>query len=107
MGRYERPRRVVGRQPSEESMLRATTIVRKPAVRPEQIVDAVTLDHAGRARGRGPLTAEGGLSFELALAKAATLEDGDALRLEDGRLVQVRAAGEALLEVRAENPARL
>ncbi|GJE44552.1 urease accessory protein UreE [Methylobacterium soli] len=88
-------------------MLRATTIVRKPAVRPEGIVDTVTLDHAGRGQGHAHLTAEGGLSFDLALAKAATLEDGDALRLEDGRLIEVRAAGEALLEVRAENPARL
>ncbi|WP_336486243.1 urease accessory protein UreE [Methylobacterium nigriterrae] len=88
-------------------MLRATTIVRKAAVRPEQVVDTITLDHAGRRRNSGSLTAESGLSFELALARAALLDDGDALRLEDGRLVQVRAAGEALLEVRAENPARL
>lgn len=47
------------------------------------------------------------MSLVLALAKAAILEDGDALRLEDGRLVAIRAAGEPLLEVRAENPARL
>ncbi len=43
----------------------------------------------------------------MALTKAAALEDGDALRLEDGRLVAIRAAAEDLLEVRAENPARL
>src|SRR5689334_22730000 len=91
----------------EEPMLRATTIVRKPAVRPEQIADAVTLDHAGRGRSEGEITAEGGLAFTLALTKAGGLEDGDALRLEDGRLVAVRAAGEALLAARAENPARL
>ncbi|MFD0938356.1 urease accessory protein UreE, partial [Methylobacterium trifolii] len=88
-------------------MQRATTIVRRPAVRTEAVVDTVSLDHAGRSRAGGSLKAEGGLTFELGLSKAATLEDGDALRLEDGRLVLVRAAQEDLLEVRAENPVRL
>lgn len=88
-------------------MPRATTIVRRAAVRPDRVVDTVSLDHAGRAAASGSIVAEGGLGFEVALAKAAALEDGDALRLEDGRLVAVRAAAEALLEVRAGNPARL
>lgn len=88
-------------------MQRATTLVRKPAVRADAVVDTVVLDHAARSGGAGHLHAEGGLAFDLALARAAVIEDGDALRLEDGRLVAVRAAAEALLEVRAENPARL
>ncbi len=88
-------------------MSTATTLVRKAAVKPEQIVDTVRLDHAARKAQHGHFTAEGGLVFDLALPRAAVLEDGDALRLEDGRLVAVRAAEEALLEVRAENPARL
>lgn len=88
-------------------MLSATTIVRKPAVRPDAIVDTLTLDHAARALDRAELTAEGGLSFTLSLPKAAALEDGDALRLSDGRLVAIRAAAEPLLEVRAGSPARL
>lgn len=88
-------------------MQRATTLVRKPAVRPDAVVDTVVLDHAARGRMSGHLHAQGGLAFDLALARAATIEDGDALRLEDGRLVAVRAAPESLLEVRAENPARL
>jgi urease accessory protein len=88
-------------------MQRATTLVRKPAVRPDAVVDTVVLDHAARGRTSGHLHAQGGLAFDLALARSATIEDGDALRLEDGRLVAVRAAPEALLEVRAENPARL
>lgn len=88
-------------------MQRATTLVRKPAVRADAVVDTVVLDHAARSRGAGHLHAEGGLAFDLALSKPAVIEDGDALRLEDGRLVAVRAAAETLLEVRAENPARL
>ena len=88
-------------------MSRATTIVRRAAVRPERVADTVSLDHAARADVPAQLTAEGGLGFAVVLAKAAALEDGDALRLDDGRLVAVRAASEPLLEVRAENPARL
>jgi urease accessory protein len=85
----------------------ATTIVRRAAVRPDQVADTVRLDHAARAATAGSLIAEGGLAFSVALNKAAVLEDGDALRLDDGRLVAVRAAAEDLLEVHAENPARL
>jgi urease accessory protein len=89
------------------SMPTATTIVRRAAVRADRVADTVSLGHAARAAAAGPLIAEGGLAFSVALAKAATLEDGDALRLDDGRLVAVRAQAEDLLEVRAENPARL
>ena len=85
----------------------ATTIVRRAAVRADRVADTVSLDHAARSAAAGSLVAEGGLAFSVTLAKAATLEDGDALRLDDGRLVAVRALAEDLLEVRAENPARL
>jgi urease accessory protein len=88
-------------------MLRATAIVRKAAVKPERVADTVTLDHEGRQRRRVALTGDGGTAFLLDLEKASVLADGDALRLEDGRLVQVRAAPQPLLEVRAENPLRL
>ena len=88
-------------------MLRATAIVRKPAVKPERVADAVTLDHEGRQRRRIALQGEGGLAFLLDLDKATQLDDGDAVKLEDGRLVAVKAAPERLLEVTAENPLRL
>ncbi|WP_375453936.1 urease accessory protein UreE [uncultured Methylobacterium sp.] len=88
-------------------MPRATTIVRKAAVRPDAVVDTIDLDHAGRQAGHAHLHSAGGLHIDLALARAAALEDGDALRLDDGRLVAVRAAPEPLLAVRAGNPARL
>ncbi|MEE7489447.1 urease accessory protein UreE [Methylobacterium oryzae] len=85
----------------------ATTIVRRAAVRADRVADTVILDRAARDAVAGSLVAEGGLGFDVALTKTAALEDGDALRLDDGRLVAVRAAAEDLLEVRAENPARL
>jgi urease accessory protein len=88
-------------------MLRATSVVRKPAVKAERVVETVTLEHEGRQRRRVTLVGDGGLEFVLDLENAAALNDGDALKLEDGRLVQVKAAPQKLLEIRAENPLRL
>ena len=88
-------------------MPRVTTIVRKPAVKADRVVDTITLDHAARNRRHGTLRGEGGTEILLDLDMETTVNDGDALRLEDGQLVQVKAAAETLLEVRAENPLRL
>jgi len=88
-------------------MPRVTTIVRKPAVKADRVVDTITLDHEARNRRQGILKAEGGTEILLDLDMETTINDGDALRLEDGRLVQVKAAAEPLLEVKAENPLRL
>jgi urease accessory protein len=88
-------------------MTRAVTVVRKPAVKQDRLVDAVLLDRQGRSRRHAHLSTEKGLSFTLDLEMETVLNDGDALRLDDGRLVQVKAAAEELLEVRAENPIRL
>lgn len=88
-------------------MPRVTTIVRKPAVKADRVVDSIALDHAARSRRHGTLKAEGGTEVLLDLDMETTINDGDALRLEDGQLVQVKAAAEPLLEVKAENPLRL
>ena len=88
-------------------MLRATTIVRKPAVKEDRIADTAWLDHQARSSRGVAVRGHGGLEFALDLGGAAVLNDGDAVKLEDGRLVQVRAAPQRLLEIRAENPLRL
>jgi urease accessory protein len=85
-------------------MIRATAIVPRVAVRPERIADRITLDHGDRHRRRIALTGAGGLAFLLDLEKAAVIEDGDAVALEDGRLVQVLAAPERLVEISSEDP---
>src|SRR5262245_21910946 len=46
------------------------------------------------------MTAAGGLAFLLDLPEAAMLRGGDALALEDGRLIEVVAASEPLAEFR-------
>jgi urease accessory protein len=88
-------------------MLRATAVIRKAAVKPDRVADTAWLDHDARQSRRLALRAHGGLEFQLDLDRATALNDGDAVKLEDGRLVQVRAAPQQLLEIRAENPARL
>jgi urease accessory protein len=88
-------------------MNRAALIVRRLAVKPERVADTITLDHQARHRRRMTMTADNGLEFLLDLGAAAILEDGDALKLDDGRLVQVLAADEDLIEITTENPLRL
>ena len=88
-------------------MLRATSVVRKAAVKADKVVETLTLDHEDRNRRRLALKGDGGLDILLDLDKATALSDGDAVKLEDGRLVQIKAAPQALLEIRAENPLRL
>ena len=88
-------------------MLRATQTVRKPAVKAEKLVDSVSLDHEGRHRRRIQLTGDKGTAFFLDLEKATVLNDGDALKLDDGSLILVKAALQKLVEIRTDNPARL
>jgi urease accessory protein len=87
--------------------MRAVSVLRRPAVKPEAVADRITLDHEARNRRRLAMTADGGLAFLLDLPRPMALEDGDALALDDGRLVEVRAAEEALLEITAGTPLRL
>lgn len=88
-------------------MQRATSIVRKAAVKADKVIDQVSLDHEGRHRRRITLTGEKGTSFLLDLEKTATLNDGDAVKLEDGSLILVKAAPQTLIEIKADNPMRL
>ncbi len=66
--------------------------------------DSVVLDFDERYRRRFVMTGVGGLAFLLDLPEAAMLRGGDGLRLEDGRIVEVVAAPEALAEIRSPDP---
>ena len=87
--------------------IRASSITRSVAVKADQVVDTVTLDHEDRYRRRAVLSCARGLEVLLDLEKPERLEDGDALKLDDGRLVRVVAAPEELVEIASDNPARL
>jgi urease accessory protein len=70
-------------------------------------VDSVVLDYDDRHRRRMTMTGTRGLSFLLDLPDATFLRHGDALVLEDGRLVEVLAAPEPLFEIRCNDPLHL
>lgn len=85
-------------------MERAGTIIRRGEWQGEPS-DNVTLDETGRHRRRIRLETDGGLPILLDLPDATLLRDGDALKLDDGRLIAVRSVPEPLYDVRAADPA--
>ena len=69
--------------------------------------DSVVLDFDDRHRRRITMTGVRGLAFLLDLPEAVMLRGGDALALDDGRVVEVVAAPEPLVEVRGKAPGDL
>jgi urease accessory protein len=67
----------------------------------------VTLDYDSRYRRRLKLTSDQGEDFLLDLPAAASLGNGDGLELSDGNWLEVKAATEALLEIRTPTPEQL
>jgi urease accessory protein len=87
-------------------MIRATQV--RPQHRwSEAPADAVVLDFDGRHRRRMAMTGTRGLEFLLDLENATVLRGGDALVLDDGRLIEVVAAPEPLAEIRGRDPQHL
>src|ERR1700693_3156390 len=69
--------------------------------------DTIVLDFDDRHRRRMAMTGTRGLEFLLDLENAVALRGGDALVLEDGRLIEVVAAPQPLLEIRCNDPQHL
>lgn len=69
--------------------------------------DTIVLDFDERHRRRMAMTSTRGLEFLLDLETATALRGGDALVLDDGRLIEVVAAPEPLVEIRCADPAHL
>ncbi len=69
--------------------------------------DSVVLDYDDRQRRRVALTGTKGLEFLLDLQEVAGLRSGDALVLDDGRLVEVVSAPEPMLEIKCSDPLHL
>ena len=68
------------------------------------VADTVVLDFDERHRRRIAMTGTGGLAFLLDLEEPVALRGGDGLELDDGRVVEVVAAAEPLIEVRGRTP---
>lgn len=65
------------------------------------VIDRVVLDADDRHRRRIVLTGERGTAVLLDLPSPVQLRDGDGLALDDGRIVLVAGAPEALVEIAA------
>ncbi|HUK09538.1 MAG TPA: urease accessory protein UreE [Stellaceae bacterium] len=88
-------------------MLRATE-VRSAGHWPQgEARGTATLDYDARHRRRLTLTSDAGEPFLLDLPRTEVLREGDGLALSDGTWLEVKAAAEPLLEVRAATPALL
>lgn len=84
-------------------MIRANFISTKGAWQ-AKAADTVVLDYEERHRRRVTMTGVRGTEFLLDLPDAVHIRGGDALVLEDGRLIEVVAAPEALAEIRTPDP---
>ena len=82
------------------SFARAAFITEKPYA-------AISLEAQDRHVRRKVITLAGGEDVLVDFEKAVKLEDGDCLVLEDGRLIQIAASLEDLLEVRARDTTHL
>ncbi len=71
------------------------------------VTDRVTLDREDRYRRRAVLTGAAGLTFLLDEPMAIHLRHGDGLELEDGRIVEVLAEPEEVVEIHADDTAHL
>lgn len=83
-------------------MQRATIHLHAPL--PVSPADHIALDYDDRFLRRKALRSDHGLDFVVDLPKTVALAHGDALQLEDGRLVQIIAAPEPVLLIRGDLP---
>jgi urease accessory protein len=87
-------------------MIRATQVLGQHRWT-QSAADTVVLDFDDRHRRRMAMTGTRGLEFLLDLEHAIALRGGDALVLEDGRMIEVVAAPEPLLEIKGSDPHHL
>jgi urease accessory protein len=88
-------------------MQRATSVIRASELTGRTAADTITLPRAERHKRRFALKTDRGHDFLLDLAEATYLAHGDALALEDGRLVRIVAAAEPLLQIHAHDATAL
>lgn len=87
--------------------MRSQMIVRRQAVNAALILDYAHLSYAQRQMHEGSITTEKGRVIDYALEKALNIQDGDALKTEDGQLIVIKAAAEHLIKIEADNITRL
>src|SRR5574340_345929 len=88
-------------------MPRAIRVLSAAERRGRPVADTVILDYAQRSTQAIAATGVRGGRYDIALAQPARLCTDDVLELDDGRLIEVVAAPEALIEARAADTAVL
>jgi len=83
-------------------MLIANRLIRKRERSAGTLLDTITLDSDSRHVRRARVQSDGGQAVLIDLGEASFLQDGDALAVGDG-LIEIRAAAEPLLEIKAQN----
>jgi urease accessory protein len=84
-------------------VIRANTVLTASGSLQARAVDRIVLPHDGRHRRRVTMRTQGDLVFLLDLPEATRLMHGDGLVLEDGRIIEVIAAEEPVMEITARD----
>jgi urease accessory protein len=85
----------------------ATKILRAGAARPAPVADTLILDFAQRTRKQGFVFTGKGTCIEFAFEEEPSLATDDALVLDDGKVIEIVAAPEPLIEARLADPVAL
>ncbi len=85
----------------------ATKVLRAGAARPVPASETLILDFEQRGRKQGFVFTGKGTCIEFAFEEPPALATDDALVLDDGRLVEIVAAPEPVIEARFADPAAL
>ena len=88
-------------------MPRATSVLAAHERHAQPVADTVILDYAARSAGQATVESVKGVTIDIHLHGGLRLRTDDLLVLEDGTLVEVVAAPEALIEARATDVAAL
>lgn len=84
-------------------MLKVISLIRASEAGDVVSTGHVVLERDERHLRRKAITLEGGEKILVDFAEATVLEHGDRLKLEDGRMVEIRAAEEELYEIRGRD----
>jgi urease accessory protein len=88
-------------------MQRAVSVLTAGHRHDRPVIDTVILDYAQRSGRNTTVSGVKGGAYEIALAEPVRLRTDDLLQLDDGNLLEVVAAPEALIEARAADVAAL
>jgi urease accessory protein len=88
-------------------MLRAIAIRRAGQAQGGDVIDTLLLDYDQRRMPNGAHKGLKGTAFEIALPQSAPIATDDCLVLDDGRLIEIVARPEPLLEIRAGDVAAM